>query len=298
MTTLINDSRPINKDKQNELLSKLNWTVSKVPLVAANDILTTTKYFAVQRDDTRELFTTCSDQYTPFQNDLFIELVQKFAENTNSEIQQVNVLKGGAKINAILETEVINKSFAKVNDKVAVRLIVSNSHDATKGLNVSLKHVFLVCTNGMVRTDKKGSFSIRHTASMNDKLKTFLNGKENLINTSNLMLDQYSKLEEVKLLPKHVDTVLELMTGFKATDIKEGRVKTRGQNIVNNLMGSVTSEMSYRGENLLGLFNGVTHYTTHGILNGATDAKTVSYLQGATAAKVQNVFDYCISLCN
>lgn len=59
--------RPINEVAVNEMLDRyaMNWEVKKQPLFL--DDMTTTDFFGVVRQDTKQTFQACSQQYEPFQ---------------------------------------------------------------------------------------------------------------------------------------------------------------------------------------------------------------------------------------
>ena len=54
-------------------------------------------------------------------------------------------------------------------------------------------------------------------------------------------------------------------------------------------MTSITREMSYKGDNLWGLFSGVTHYTSHKA--DPTDNRDSSKMAGALQKTDQRVYE-------
>jgi hypothetical protein len=69
----------------------------------------------------------------------------------------------------------------------------------------------------------------------------------------------------------------------------EEKYSTRLMNQTQDLVTSITKEMSYKGDTLWGLFSGVTHYTTHKA--GREGTREVSKLMGTLQRKDQQILE-------
>lgn len=78
-------------------------------------------------------------------------------------------------------------------------------------------------------------------------------------------------------------------------NLPEDQISPRKRNIIHAVATSVSSEMSYKGENAWGLLNGVTHYTTHKAI-GATENKIKSKMYGAFARIDKTVYDLLVGM--
>jgi hypothetical protein len=69
---------------------------------------------------------------------------------------------------------------------------------------------------------------------------------------------------------------------------------TQKLNKRDDILASVRTEMAELGNNAWGLFNGVTHYTTHVMSSRGSDEMSTMF--GAKAKVNQTGYDYCLEL--
>ncbi len=230
----------------------LDWDVN-IHNVTSNNI-EASNYKAIHRNDNGQLLNISKKSYYPATNDKFLEIVHKIHEMTSFTICGYSEFGGGKKVLAYLK----NQEPMKIGDFTTENyMIVGNSFDCSTGFFTGISNIVLRCTNQFSRINVKTN--IRH----NSKLMVNL---DHLVKFYHDYTDQESELKkrfEVwngisvsdELIDLFVDDVLEIEDKNKISTVKE--------NQRDDLFQSINREMLEMGKNAYGLFNGLTHYTTH-----------------------------------
>jgi len=81
------------------------------------------------------------------------------------------------------------------------------------------------------------------------------------------LMKVYSELAETSATKDLANELVTSLLGFNRTATKEELedmgIKSRSKNIMETLHKSIDFQMTDKGENMWGLFNGITHFTTH-----------------------------------
>jgi len=138
---------PANSERVASLLDKfdLRWTVSKQPLFLEDG--TPTIYKAVVRDDNKQVFQTCKDSYSPFQNSELAELLIKIADKGGYEIHKGGYFKGGAKVYVQLLSGNQLNGIGKNKTTVIGYTTGLNSHDGSTSLKWGSTNTTICCQN-------------------------------------------------------------------------------------------------------------------------------------------------------
>ena len=122
---------------------------------------------------------------------------------------------------------------------------------------------------------------VRHTASMMAKVDAICLQIEEVLRSEEAIFNKIERMSQVEIDPKVRKMVLQKMLNLQ----KEERLadlstlSTRKKNILSDLQVSITGEIygqegsMGKGENLWGLFSGITHYTTHKLKGNADENK-------------------------
>ena len=75
----------------------------------------------------------------------------------------------------------------------------------------------------------------------------------------------YGRFQSTKVTRKLADEMVKHLLGYdKLMSVrKESDLSVRSLNVMDDLYGHLEKEMNQKGENLFGLFSGVTSWTTH-----------------------------------
>jgi hypothetical protein len=242
--------------KSNKVESELNWEVVTSPVVVNG--VEATKYKALTRSDNGHIINIAKNSYTPTFNSRLIEVVEKLHDSTGMEIEGYSVMHNGAKILGYLKAEQGKELCGWTMDNY---MVVGNSHDGSSGF-------FLGGVNNMIRCANQWSKVVPHTRihhTKNHDLK---------IDEIMRYFDMY-KLEQEAMYRKltnyrnvKIDEKIKLALVDRLLKIESGKeesveLSTRKKADFENLMASIDRETKVLGQNAFGLFQGVTHYTTH-----------------------------------
>jgi phage/plasmid-like protein (TIGR03299 family) len=259
-----------NAQAVSELLDKygLRWTVSKQQLYLADS--TETPYFAVVKDtkddEVPQVFQTCKDSYVPYQNSELAELLIRIADQGGYKIHSGGEFNNGAKVYLQLESGNQITGIGNNSTKVIGYISGINSHDGTTALKWGSVNFTICCRNTFAAAKQSLQNSTKHTNSMQRKIDSYLQDIGLVIKQEKSLFDTFIKLSENKVTQKDIAKVVREVTDV---DIMldqyeaESKYSTYQMNRGKELLTSIQSEISVKGETLWGLFSGVTHYTSH-----------------------------------
>ncbi len=235
------------------------------------------EYQGLYRNDNDNLLNIVSTRYNPIYNSKLEEVVLKLSEDTGFPVESIVEFKGGKRIIANL----------KASDNIIVDgyeykdyLVVGNSHDGFSSFFVGHSSKMVRCSNQFYKLDQK--YKVRHKGDVIGKIDS-ISG----------IFDTYKKLSDETYKSISLFSQVEIDNHLKDSLIKrlvklddEERISTRKQNIITDLYTCINKETSELGNNLLGLFNGVTYYTTH--------VKNNNSLFGISAKYNETAFEFCV----
>jgi phage/plasmid-like protein (TIGR03299 family) len=252
----------------NQILEQngLNWNVVKKPLMyagectpEANNGLHHTPYYGIVREDTGEVFTTVSKAYEPTQNRVIIETMQEIAGDNDLEIVKALPLHDGRKI--VVQMRRPNNIIDIGGESTEQYVYAINGHDGSSSLKFGFMNKVIFCQNQFGWLSGNAFSGYRHTKSIQEKVEQL----PSIINFS----DQYDRIADLQEFSKETaspklisDLVNYLAETDKVWNLEE-KLSTRKENMINNLMSCIDSEMNRVTHTKWGAFNGVTKYTTH-----------------------------------
>jgi len=241
----------------------LNWTVSKRNL--QDSFGNPANIFGVYRDDTQHCFGSCKDEYTPCLNSTMGTFALAIADALKvdpSNFTSRQFDNGAVRILTI-ETREHVIGGAKRGDKVGEYLMIVDSYDKSRSFGISFGHIFLSCTNGMTRLDKKGYISLRHSGDLNQKIKEAASGLRHIKKASEMMLMNYEKM-----MLKEADKKVLDLAWKHAVDLRPleyANIQELGKQrreAAERFSAALSTEIGNKGNNYFGVFSGVTRYTT------------------------------------
>jgi phage/plasmid-like protein (TIGR03299 family) len=143
----------------------LDWTVELSPIGYGDD-LSTEEYLAAYRSDTQEVLSIYGKWRKPFQNRQILETFHTFCEQNDLQIDRIGCLKAGKELFAFTKLP-IEIDVKKVGDITETHLMITESHECGRGLQIDLYFNRLVCTNGMTRPVRQRQQIINHVSEYN-----------------------------------------------------------------------------------------------------------------------------------
>lgn len=235
----------------------LPWEVVEQPIYTNTSIVQ--GYKALIRSDNGEILNICKESYTPTKNEQFLEVVSKFEQITGFPVQMVSDISGGKKILAFLKcTDVLSIEGYRFEDY----LMIGNSHDGSTGFFVGNSNIMVRCENRF--SQKYRQFQVYHTKNNHVRVDKVADSFDSYIKNRQRFYDKYAEYVDFEVVEEHKEQLVNLITEVTPEEINgEKEISTRKQNIRLDVWDSVNRECNELGNNLFGLFNGVTHYTTH-----------------------------------
>ena len=269
--------------------SNLNWEVIERPLYS--NFQPVTGYKALFRSDTDELLHIAKTTYTHTPNDRFLETVDKLSTITGFPIELFDEVQGGKKVIAFLKcTDPISVGGHQFKDY----LMVGNSHDGSTGFFVGNSNIMVRCANRFTKQFR--SLQVYHTKNHDVKIDTLSNSFDDFTKQRQRFYDRFGEYTDFEIVDEHKELLVHSIVDLTAIETQDREnISTRKQNIISDIHKSIEIETKALGNNLFGLFNGVTHYTTH----TRKQKEPVFCNAFGTVADINNkAFSYCETLIN
>jgi hypothetical protein len=256
------------KTKVNEILTKhgLDFRIEKAPMVCLNTKgeQVVSPYFGLINCKSNEVINTVKAGYTVSQNDEVVELVLRGMERFGNKlsVSKAGSLNGGRKVALQLEIEGVGKV---ANDIIKRYVTVIDSNDGSTSLSIGIGDLTMSCTNQFAKFYKKGDAKFRHTATLEDKLKTIPYLIEVALEKSLRQIEIYNRFASTAVSKKLANELVRAVLGFDRTSPMDelSKKSTRSINIMDKVYIHIEREMATKGQNVWGLHSGITSYTTH-----------------------------------
>ena len=272
METTIAPASPELKLKVKEILEKhgLDFVIAKYRSQSIDENGNTipdenNPYFNLMNLKTKEVINTCKKGYTISQNEEIVELVLRGMEGFGDllRVTKAGTLNGGRKV--FIQLEVSEKSTVGF-DTVVRYITIIDSNDGSTGLSVGIGDVTMSCSNQFVRFYKKGDAKFRHTATIEQKLKTIPSLIAKALSESEEQIAVYNKMEQAPIIEYNIHELVKHVLGYDRiiTSVEEmAKKKPQSIKIMDELYDHINKELSGKGRNWWGLHSGVTSFTTH-----------------------------------
>jgi phage/plasmid-like protein (TIGR03299 family) len=273
--------------------TKLDWDVRTESISTESGIIIPNSV-ALVRDDTNVPLSVVSTSYHPYQNSQLMELLERVSDKTGVKIHKTGYFGDGQKVYIQLKT---NDLDMPKNDKVLGFITGINSFDGSTSLAFGNSTITISCENTFFAALRELKAKIRHTKNMLIKVDEVAASIDKAIDEEQKMFRRIKRLGEVRMSDKVKDLVIKALFDLDSTlDLRqEDSVSTVTRNKITRFDMDLQTEVADKGDNLWGLFSGVTRYTTHSLVKGdSNEAK----LFGVYGNRERIVFDTLAELGN
>jgi phage/plasmid-like protein (TIGR03299 family) len=269
----------------------LNWGVRTESLTTESGIVLN-DYVSLVRDDTNVPLSVVSNTYHPFQNEQLIELLEKVSQQTGVGIHKSGYFGDGQKVYIQLKTDDLKMP----NDKVEGFVTGINSFDGSTSLAFGNSTITISCQNTFFAALRELKSKIRHTKNMMIKVDEVAASLDKALIEEKRMFERIKRMSEVRMTPQVKDLVMRALFDIDSTlDLsKEDAISTVTRNKIIKYEIDHNTEVAQKGDNLWGLFSGVTRFTTH----TATKNDTESKLFGVYAGRERKIFNELAAFAN
>jgi len=257
-------------DRINSVLTEtgLNWTVREESITTQSGILIPEKK-AIIRDDTNQVLSVHGDGYFPYQNHQLIDLLDKVSQKIGLPIHRGGLFGSGEKVFLQLKSNDLSLG----DDRIEGYITGVNSFDGSTSLAFGPSNVTISCMNTFYSAFRSLDTKVRHTKNMVIRIDDICKGLENVLHEENEMFQDIKKLSETRYSKETEDWVTRLLFNLeKESNLETNEnISTATQNKLSKYYIDLNGEVKEKGDNLWGLFSGVTKYTTHSIRNGENE---------------------------
>lgn len=243
----------------------LNWTVREESITTESGIIVP-KSKAIIREDTNTVLSVHGDGYFPYQNHQMVELLDKVSQQVGLPIHKGGYFGDGEKVFLQLKSNDLKLG----NDRVEGFITGVNSFDGSTSLAFGPSNITISCQNSFFAAFRNLNAKIRHTKNMEMRIDDICRGLEGVLEEEKEMFEDIKKLSETKMTKKQEDWVTRtLFNIMKDVDLNSDKdVSTVTRNRLSRFYVDLNGEVREKGDNLWGLFSGVTKYTTHSLSKG------------------------------
>lgn len=251
--------------------TNLNWSVRQEDIQTISGINIVGKK-AIVREDSNTIVGLHSDGYVPYQNHELMDLLHQVSGRTGLEVHRGGEFKGGGRIYVQLK----GNNLKLGNDVIEGFLTGVNSFDGSTSLAFGHSNTTISCMNTFFRVMKGLQNKVRHTKSLSLKVEDICRRLDVVLEEEKETFRFITELSETRFDDLLKEKVTRKLFGIKpeVNLNDEDAISTRTRNNLSRFYIDLNGEISQKGDNLWGLFSGVTKYTTHSYSkNDNTEAK-------------------------
>jgi len=268
----------------------LNWDVKSEPIQTVSGILIPDRV-ALVREDTNKVLGIHTKGYDAYQNHELLELLFKISQQSGLQVHTGGCFKGGEKIFFQLKSADLKVG----DDRVEGYISGFNSHDGKSCLSFGTATVTVSCMNTFWMGYRQVNTKLRHSSTMRPRIDEILKQIDVLLKEEQTQFGEIVKFSETRLTPE----VKELMTKRFFEIAVEERLDNPefSTNLRNRLWRwnyDLGIEIAQKGETLLGLFNGMTRYSTHSMKRGADNSEAKMF--GRTGVIERNIYKELVDM--
>lgn len=274
-----------------ELLDKtnLNWKVKSESVMTESGIQLE-GYTALVREDTNTPLSVRSDTYYPFQNYELVELLDRVSGLTGLEIHRGGSFGDGRKVYIQLKSNDLKIG----NDRVEGFLTGINSFDGTTSLAFGPSNVTISCQNKFFAAFREMQSKVRHTKNMVVRIDEICRSLEGVLVEEKKVFDSILELSNTRFDDIIKDKVTRKLFNIKPEfSLDSDDLPSVTKNKLSRFYIDLNGELSQKGDNMWGLFSGVTKYTTHSITK---DDNTEAKMFGAYGKRELEIFNDLVEL--
>ena len=301
----MNDTKTIAPEIQQraqEILTtyNLDFEIEKVPLVGYRTLVDEStgivdveeiesEYVGLLNTQTGEIINAVKNGYVPAQNRNFIELALTGIESFDIDVyvSKAGVFNGGRRV--FIQFGLNGTAFN--GDVITRYIMIINSNDGHK-FSIGVGEKIMSCSNQFFYFSKQAQSKFAHTASLAAKLRELPLLLNNALQSIGLADKLYARMYATPVTNEMIDGLVKHLVDVSYAD-DLSKIGTRKLNNLTELYNAIHDEFESKGENLWGLFNGITYWTNHVKKHPKRENGKLESLVIGTAQKTnQKALDY------
>jgi hypothetical protein len=272
--------------------TNLNWNVKTEKVVTESGIVLD-NFSALVREDTNEALSVRSESYYPYQNYELVELLDRVSGLTGLSIHNGGSFGGGKKVFIQLKSNNLRIG----NDRVEGFLTGINSFDGSTSLAFGPSNITISCQNKFFASFRELQSKVRHTKNMVIKVDEICRSLEGVLDEEKIVFDNILKLSDTRFDDIIKDKVTRELFGItKDVDLKDmDSISGVTRNKLSRFYVDLSGELQGKGDNLWGLFSGITKYTTHS-MGKDTERNMENKMFGVYGKREKEIFNKLVEL--
>lgn len=267
----------------------LNWNVRTESLQTTSGIIIPDKIGLI-RDDNETCLGVHSGSYVPYQNQELLELLFRISQQTGLKLHTGGSFKGGQKVWFQLKSQDLKLS----NDRIEGYISGFNSFDGRTSLAFGNSNVTVSCQNTFWQGYRDVETKLRHSSAMKPKIEEIFRKIDILLEEEQNTFVNIQRLGNVKITQQVKDLVTRRLFDIGREErLDSDDLSTNKKNKLSRFYIDLNGELSQKGDNLWGLFSGVTKYTTHSMKRGDN---TEGKIFGQVGFKERQIWDNLVEL--
>jgi hypothetical protein len=247
------------------------------------------------RSDTGAILSINSNRYRVFSNQKFERLIDRLVNLSGFEFMGYEEFQNGKRVLGFLKNTRPNLKIC--GQAVKDYLVIGNSHDGSSKIFIGTSNFIFRCENQFTEKIRTYELTHIHELDFSDQDLTRL-----LDVYEHSRRNYYRSMEQLSLVPLTNDMVKELVNKLLQTEqsafaksevVNRYPMNDQMTNKERMFRESIVKETAALGNNLWGLFNGVTHYATHHI-----NSNSFLNSNGASLEFNQKGLNICLDLFN
>lgn len=282
-------------DRINQVLDQtgLNWTVREEDIQTASGIIISDKK-AIVRNDNNSVLAVHGNGYQPYQNHQLIELLDKVSQQIGLPIHRGGSFGDGEKVFIQLKSE----NFKLGNDRIEGYITGVNSFDGSTSLAFGPSNITISCQNKFHLVFRNLDTKVRHTKNMTMRIDDICRGLESVLQEEQMVFNNIKRMSETQFTKETRDWVTRTLFNIeREIDLENNElISSVTRNKLTQFYVDLNGELRGKGENLWGLFSGVTKYTTHSMNRGNVIQNEQNKMFGTFGGRERMIFDRMVEL--
>lgn len=247
-------------------------------------------YKQITRDDDGSSIAVMKNSYTPMTTQQFSDTAHAVADKVGGVIKEDSFkdwnttnrkVNNGTAAPVITCQIEISEPLEIAGSKIEGWLTIGVGFDGGRSFFIGHTNNYLRCTNAFGSIVK--DFTSRLTKNNMVRVEDIINNIGLYREYEQKLYENFVKFQEVKVDEKIVQECVARLIGLTAEERMlspkelERELSSQKLNKRDDILASVRTEMSELGNNAWGLFNGVTHYTTHVMSSRGSDEMSTMF---------------------
>ena len=243
-----------------KLEKTLDWEIAQNPIYNLNNnIIPGYKEIRKVGASTNQLLSVMKTSYYPIKIESFKKIIDTISRETDMELAGYNEFRNGKVITAQLKS---NNPFLIGGSTIEGYLTIGTGFDGSQSFFIGHTSEYLRCANQFGRIIK--NYVSRLTKSNTQRIDQILSELIHYNHYEKELYSSFERMTKIKVDSKITRDCIERLVGLSQEEKLDNSLITKSTGIkLVTLRDSILREYKDLGENAFGLFNGITHYTTH-----------------------------------